>query len=174
MISAEAEFANSLMQYEHHAKSNYRGSVMGCSFVQRDREECCDQMIKDYFIKCPRFPTHDFRMRFQMRRDLFESILNTVVNYDHYFPRKINVVDLQTISPHQKLTFAFWMLANGCFANSTDEYCRLAETTAIENVKRFYKAIEAIYGTTYLHKPNREDLKRLICKADKKGFASMI
>ncbi|TQE01946.1 hypothetical protein C1H46_012444 [Malus baccata] len=66
------------------------------------------------------------------------------------------------------------MLANGCSANSTDEYCRLAESTAIENLKHFCKAIEGIYGATYLCSPNREDLKRLLCKADKKGFLGMI
>ena len=134
MISAEAEFANSLMQYEHHAESSYRGSVMGRSFVQRDKEECYDRMMKDYFIERLRFPAHDFR----------------------------------------KLTSAFRMLTNGCSADSTDEYCRLAESTAIENLKRFCKAIEGIYGATYLHKPNHEDLKRLLRKANKRGFPRMI
>ncbi|CAN6695013.1 unnamed protein product [Malus baccata var. baccata] len=90
MISVEAELANSLMQYEHHAEYSHRGS--------RDREKCHDRMMKDYFI----------------------------------------------------------------------------ERTAIENMNRFYQAIEAIYVATYLRKPNHEDLKRLLRKADKKGFPSMI
>ncbi|KAB2595152.1 hypothetical protein D8674_030602 [Pyrus ussuriensis x Pyrus communis] len=66
------------------------------------------------------------------------------------------------------------MLANGCSADLTDEYCRLAESIAIENLKRFCKAIEGIYGATYLRNPNREDLKRLLRKAEKTGFPSMI
>nr|XP_008362195.2 uncharacterized protein LOC103425872 [Malus domestica]XP_028953229.1 uncharacterized protein LOC114822617 [Malus domestica] len=66
------------------------------------------------------------------------------------------------------------MLANGCSADSTDEYCRLAESTAIENLKRFCQAIQAIYGATYLRKPTREDLKRLLRKADKRGSPGMI
>ena len=110
MNNEEVEFANSLMQYEHHAESSYRGSVTGRSFVQRDREECHDRMMKDYFIERPRFPAHDFRRRFRMRRELFESILNAVVNHDHYFARKIDVVGRQSLSPHQKLTSAFRML----------------------------------------------------------------
>ncbi|KAB2632531.1 hypothetical protein D8674_028778 [Pyrus ussuriensis x Pyrus communis] len=162
------------MQYEHHAKSSYCGSITGRSFVQGDRKECLDRMMKDYFIKCPRYPAQDFRSRFRMRRELFESILNAVVNHDHYFARKIDVVGRQSLSPHQKLTSTFRMLANGCSTNSIDEYYRLAETIAIENLKRFYKAIEAIYRATYIHKPNREDLKRLLRKADKRGFPSMI
>ncbi|XP_068304239.1 uncharacterized protein [Pyrus communis] len=174
MINSEAEFANSLMQYEHHAKSSYRGSVTRRSFVQRDKEECHDRMMKDYFIERPRFPAHDFQMRFRMRRELFENILNVVVNHDHYFARKIDVVGRQSLSPHQKLISTFWMLANWCSADSTDEYCRLAETTVIENLKCFCKAIEAIYGVTYLRKPIRENLKRLLHKADKRGFPGMI
>ncbi|XP_050111874.1 uncharacterized protein LOC126590462 [Malus sylvestris] len=136
LINAEAELVNSFMQYEHHGESSHRGSVTGRSFVQRDREECHDQMMKDYFIERPRFPAHDFRRRFWMRRELFE--------------------------------------ANGCYADSTDEYCRLVESTAIENLKRFCQAIQAIYGATYLRKPTREDLKRLLRKADKRGFPGMI
>ncbi|XP_028960014.1 uncharacterized protein [Malus domestica] len=174
LINAEAELVNSFMQYEHHGESSHRGSVTGRSFVQRDREECHDQMMKDYFIEWPRFPAHDFQRQFRMRRELFEGILNAVVNHDHYFARKIDVVGRQSLSPHQKLTSAFRMLANGCSADSTNEYCRLAESTAIENLKRFCQAIQAIYGATYLRKPTREDLKRLLRKADKRGFPSMI
>nr|XP_008382808.2 uncharacterized protein LOC103445576 [Malus domestica] len=125
------------MQYEHHGESSHRGSVTGRSFVQCDREECHNRMMKDYFIECPRFPAHDFRRRFRMRRELFESILNAVVNHDHYFARKIDAVSRQSLSPHQKLTSAFRMLANVCFADSTDEYCRIADSTVIENLKRF-------------------------------------
>ncbi|CAN6576660.1 unnamed protein product [Malus baccata var. baccata] len=50
MNNEEAEFVNSFMQYEHHAKSSYRGSVTGCSFMQHDREECHDRMMKDYSL----------------------------------------------------------------------------------------------------------------------------
>ncbi|XP_048447582.1 uncharacterized protein LOC125480612 [Pyrus x bretschneideri] len=131
-------------------------------------------MMKDYFIKRPRFPTHDFRRWFWMRRELFESILNADVNHDHCFARKIYVIGQRSLSPHQKLTSAFRMLTNGCSADSTDEYCRLAESTTIENLKSFCQAIQAIYRATYLCKPNCEDLKRFLRKADKRGFLSMI
>ncbi|XP_068309908.1 uncharacterized protein [Pyrus communis] len=116
----------------------------------------------------------NYRGGFQMRRELFDSILNAVVNHNHYFARKIDVIGRQSLSPHQKLISTFWILANGCSADSIDKYCQLAESTAIENLKRFCQAIQAIYGATYLCKPNREDLKRLLRKVDKRGFYSMI
>ncbi|XP_070667483.1 uncharacterized protein [Malus domestica] len=120
MNAEEAEFENSIIQYQHHAKSSHHGFVTRRSFVQRDREECHDQMMKDYFIEHSRYSSHDFRIWFQIRKELFESILN---------------------------------------ADSTDKYCQLVENTTIENLKRFCKAIEAIYGATYLRKPNHKDLK---------------
>ena len=88
LFNAEVELVNSFMQSEHHGESSHRGSVTGRSYVQRDREECHDRMMKDYFIERPRFPAHDFRRRFRMRRELFESILNAVVNHDQYFARR--------------------------------------------------------------------------------------
>ncbi|XP_070681754.1 uncharacterized protein [Malus domestica] len=160
LFNAEDELVNSFMQSEHHGESSHRGSVTGRSFVQRDREECHDRMIKDYFIEHPKFLAHDFRRWFRMRKELFESILNVVINHDHYFAKKIDVAGRQGLSPYQKLPFTFRMLPNRCSADSTDEYYRLAESTAIENMTHFCKVIKAIYGTTYLHKPNREDLKR--------------
>ncbi|XP_068340253.1 uncharacterized protein [Pyrus communis] len=90
MNHEEAEFVNSLMQYEHHVESRY---CHGRSFVQHDREECHDQMMKDYFIEHPRHPPHDFWKWYRMRRELFESILNAVVHHGYYFARKIDAVD---------------------------------------------------------------------------------
>ncbi|XP_009365083.2 uncharacterized protein LOC103954955 [Pyrus x bretschneideri] len=97
-----------------------------------------------------------------------------LVNHDHYFARRLDAAGRQGLSPHQKLTSGFRMLANRCSADSIDEYCRLVESTAIENLKCFYKAIEGIYGAIYLRNPNREDLKKLLRKADKRGFIGMI
>ncbi|KAB2608197.1 hypothetical protein D8674_011365 [Pyrus ussuriensis x Pyrus communis] len=173
LFNAEVELINSFIQSEHHGQSSHCGFVMGCSYVQHDREEYQDRMMKD-FIERLRFPAHDFQRRFRIKRELFERILNAVVNHDHYFARRLDTAGQQGLSPHQKLTSAFRMLANGCSADSTDEYCRLAESTAIENLKCFCKAIEGIYGATYLRNPNREDLKKLLRKVDKRGFPSMI
>ncbi|XP_050133213.1 uncharacterized protein LOC126609311 [Malus sylvestris] len=140
LFNAEVELVNSFMQSEHHGESSHHGSVIGSSYMQRNREGCHDQMMKDYFIECPRFPAHDFWRQFWMRRKLFESILNAVANHDHYFAMRIDAT----------------------------------ESTVIENLKRFCKGIEGIYGATYLRNPNREDLKRFLRKADKKRFPDMI
>ncbi|CAN6562632.1 unnamed protein product [Malus baccata var. baccata] len=63
LFNVEVELINSFMQSEHHDESSHRGSVTGRSYVQRDKEECHDRIMKDYFIKRPRFPAHDFWIR---------------------------------------------------------------------------------------------------------------
>ncbi|XP_068319778.1 uncharacterized protein [Pyrus communis] len=146
MINAEAELANSLMQYEHHVESRHCGSVTGRSFVQHDREECHDRMMKDYFIERPRFPAHDFWGRFWMRREFFDSILNVVVNHDHYFARKIDVIGRQSLSPHQKFTSAFRMLANGCSADSTADLRRCKEEIILQRQESYRKDMEKEFG----------------------------
>ncbi|CAL9001407.1 unnamed protein product [Prunus brigantina] len=42
------------------------------------------------------------------------------------------------------------MLAWGCLANVTDEYCRLGESTAFESLRKFCCTVEAMYGQWYL------------------------
>ncbi|XP_021802808.1 uncharacterized protein LOC110746889 [Prunus avium] len=66
------------------------------------------------------------------------------------------------------------MLAYGCSADSTDEYCRLGESIALECLRKFCFVIEAVYGQWYLRSPNLADLYRLLHKASRRGFPGML
>ncbi|KAI5342327.1 hypothetical protein L3X38_010202 [Prunus dulcis] len=66
------------------------------------------------------------------------------------------------------------MLAWGCSANATDEYCRLGESTALESLCKFCCAIKAVYGQWYLMSLNPTDLYRLLHKASHRGFPDML
>ncbi|CAL8152183.1 unnamed protein product [Prunus armeniaca] len=66
------------------------------------------------------------------------------------------------------------MLAYGCSVDSTDEYCRLGESTALECLRKFCSVIEAMYGQWYLRSPNPADLYRLLHKASRRGFPGML
>ncbi|XP_016651027.1 PREDICTED: uncharacterized protein LOC103336966 [Prunus mume] len=109
-----------------------------------------------------------------MRRGIFYRILNDVVSYEPYFTQKVDACGRQSISPEQKLTVVFQMLAYGCSADSTDEYYRLGESTALECLRKFCSVIEAVYGQWYLRSPNLTDLYRLLHKATHRGFPSML
>ncbi|BBN67207.1 transposable element gene [Prunus dulcis] len=77
------------------------------------------------------------RGRFRMRRELFYRILNNVVAHEPYFIQKIDACGRQSLSPEQKLTVVFRMLAYVCSADSTDEHCRLGESTTFECLRKF-------------------------------------
>jgi hypothetical protein len=54
------------------------------------------------------------------------------------------------------------MLAYGGPADSLDEYLRMAESTILESVRHFCRAIVEIYGPSYLRAPNEEEITALL------------
>ncbi|XP_020272422.1 putative nuclease HARBI1 [Asparagus officinalis] len=66
------------------------------------------------------------------------------------------------------------MLAYGTSADSTDEYVRIGESTAIVCLKRFCRAIVEVYGDEYLRTPNVDDVARLLQKGEERGFPGML
>ena len=71
-----------------------------------------------------------------MRRSLFLQILSNVEAHEPYFTQKRNAAKKLGLSPLQKMTAAFRMLAYGVAADFMDEYVRIVETTAITSLKK--------------------------------------
>ncbi|XP_021805875.1 uncharacterized protein LOC110749960 [Prunus avium] len=151
------------MAVQHHTflleqyaqQSKHGGSVAGREYKNRKREKHHKSLMEDYFCESPFYPLVDFRRRFRMRRELFYRILNDVVAHEPYFTQKIDAWGRQSLSPEQKLTAVFRMLAYGCSADSTDEYYRLGESTSLECLRKFCSVIEAVTAPRlgYKHKP---------------------
>lgn len=70
-----------------------------------------------------------------MKRDLFLRLMNVVEAHDDYFVQKRNVANVLGLSCFQKVTAAFRMLTYGVPADLTDEYVRIAESTALESLR---------------------------------------
>ncbi|POW21257.1 hypothetical protein PSHT_02586 [Puccinia striiformis] len=66
------------------------------------------------------------------------------------------------------------MLAYGCSADFLDEYFRMAESTALESLKRFRRAVVNVFSEEYLCILNPEDILRLLKVAKKQGFPGML
>ncbi|CAL9025008.1 unnamed protein product [Prunus brigantina] len=141
-----------LKQYAQQSK--HGGSVAGREYKNRKREKHHKSRMEDYFCERSLYSQVDFRRQFRMRRELFYRIFNDVVAHEPYFTQKINACGRQSLSPEQKLRAIFRMLAYGCSADSTDEYCRLSESTTLECLRTFCSVIEAVYGQSYLRSPN--------------------
>lgn len=80
-----------------------------------------------------------------MRRDLFLRIMNAVESHDDYFVQKRSAANVLGLSCFQKVAAAFRMLTYGVPADLTDEYVRIAESTAIESLRRFVVAVVDIF-----------------------------
>ncbi|XP_052307623.1 uncharacterized protein LOC112326999 [Populus trichocarpa] len=56
----------------------------------------------------------------------------------------------------------------------TDEYLRIGETTAIESLRAFVKAIVEVFGDWYLRAQNEADVCRLLSIGEQRGFPRML
>ena len=151
----------------------HRGSVLGHRMVNRDRIEGHEKLYCDYFAT-PCVYESFFRMRFRMSRPLFLRIINEVKQYDPYSIQATDAVRVLGLSSLQKITAAGRILAYGTPADSMDEYIRIGESTAIQSLRRFVKAVIAMFGDHYLRSPNNIDIARLLQMGEQRGFLGML
>uniref|UniRef100_A0A2N9I4H8 DDE Tnp4 domain-containing protein n=1 Tax=Fagus sylvatica TaxID=28930 RepID=A0A2N9I4H8_FAGSY len=112
--------------------------------------------------------------RFRMSRPLFFRLQSALEAYDPYFIQKRNAAGTLGLSSLQKMTAALRILAYGVAADSTDEYVRIGESTAVESLKKFVKAVVNIFSEEYLRSPNSNDIARLLAVNEKRGFPGML
>jgi len=126
---------------------------------------------KDYFSgDNSTYNDTDFRRRFRMRRTLFEHIRRKVTSRDRYFVQKRDCTGKPGASSYQKVTAALCMLAYASSADQLDEYIRLSESTILQTLERFCKAVIEEFGPTYLQRPTEEDLETILQLSEKSGF----
>ena len=151
----------------------HRGSVPGYKMVNRDRVEGHKILYRDYFAT-PCVYESFFRMRFRMSRPLFFRIVNEVEQYDPYFIQRTDVVGVLGLSSLQKITAAYRILAYGTPTNSVDEYIIIGESTVIESLRRFVKAVIAMFDDHYLRSPNNINIARLLQMGEQRSFPGML
>jgi hypothetical protein len=91
-----------------------------------------------------------------MSRKLFLDIVYTIWYFDNYFICKKDCTAMVGFSSLQKCTAALRMLAYGAPGDSHDDYIRMAESTAMECISRFCRAMVAMLGSDYLRTPNED------------------
>ncbi|XP_020266873.1 uncharacterized protein LOC109842405 [Asparagus officinalis] len=152
--------ANNLRQQNY--QPIHGGSIPGHAVINRDRETAHQNLVIDYFVDNPRFGEDMFRRRYRMSRSLFIRIVDAVKDHDHYFQQRSDRLGRMGLSPLQKVTAVFRMLAYGLPADATDEYIKIGESTAIESMTRFCRAMVEIFTEWYLRTPNANDIARLL------------
>jgi hypothetical protein len=97
-----------------------------------------------------------------------------VESYDEYFHQKPNAIGVLGASPIQKVVGAFRMLTYGVSADFFDDYVTMGESTIIESLNHFVKAIIVFFGDKYLRAPNAQDTARLMAMNNARGFLGML
>ncbi|KAJ6818967.1 putative nuclease HARBI1 [Iris pallida] len=151
-----------------------RGSIPGHMVINREREEGNSRLWQDYFSENPTYGETFFRRRFRCRRNLFLRIVNGVKEHDNFFVQKKDGLGKLGLSTLQKVTAAHRMLAYGTAADISDEYIRIGESTTIQCLKRFCRAIIEVFGEEYLRHPTPDDIARLLRKGEERGFPGML
>ncbi|XP_062099831.1 uncharacterized protein LOC133805681 [Humulus lupulus] len=86
----------------------------------------------------------------------------SVDRHDNYFVQRRDVMGKLGLSSLQKITAVFRMLAYDIPADAADEYIKIGESTTIESLKRFYRAIVELFTDQYLISPNANGISRLL------------
>ncbi|XP_062213629.1 uncharacterized protein LOC133914557 [Phragmites australis] len=146
------------------------GSVPGHQIINRDRQEGHWRLFRDYFSDDSTYGPTFFRRRFRMRRSLFLRIMHAVEHHDDYFVQRRNAAGQLGLSALQKIAAAFIMLSYGVPADAIDAQVRIAESTIIESLRRFVKAVIDVFGDEYLRAPNENDTARLLAIGEERGF----
>ncbi|KAK9928956.1 hypothetical protein M0R45_026070 [Rubus argutus] len=175
MMANNAMVLGAVANYQSQNQPRMRGSHVGrAPNRERFREERGNNLMQDYFIQRSVFSDVQFRTRYRMSHDVFNRIFADLCQYDSYFVQKSDATKKVGLLPQQKMTSSLGMLAYGASADACDEYCRMGKSTSIESLQRFCRGIVAIYSKEYLRAPTANDLRRLLAKADKRGFPGMI
>jgi hypothetical protein len=109
-----------------------------------------------------------------MSRRFFLRITNIIEAHNLYFKQRTDALGVLGLSCLQKVTAVHRILAYGIPTDLTDEYLRIVETTAIENLKVFVKAIVEFFGYWYLRAPNEADICQLLSIGEQRGFLGML
>ncbi|XP_075486267.1 uncharacterized protein LOC142525866 [Primulina tabacum] len=66
------------------------------------------------------------------------------------------------------------MLVYGLPADVTDEYIQIVESTAIQYMQHFCRAIVEVFAEQYLRSPTANDVARLLYIGKQRGFPGML
>jgi hypothetical protein len=109
-----------------------------------------------------------------MTKHMFLNICHAVSVRDDYFKRKCDAAGVSGFTTVQKVATVLRVLAYGGPVDRLDEYLHMGQSTILENVNHFTRAIVDIYGPTYLREPTASDVAWLLQKAEARGFPDML
>jgi hypothetical protein len=109
-----------------------------------------------------------------MSRKSLLTILSGVRADDNYFTARPDATGKFGFTSYQKCSVAIRMLAYGVAGDLIDEYFRMSESTCLESMYKFCRAVIAVFGIVYLREPTVEGTGRLLSINKERGVLGMI
>ncbi|XP_024178778.1 uncharacterized protein LOC112184771 [Rosa chinensis] len=117
-----------------------------------------DRRLKALYFTSPcRFQGDVFHRRYRMRPHVFDQMMHNVANHDPYFVQTDDASGKVGLSTEQKLTCAMRILGYKLPTDLCDEFLDVAESTALEILLHFTRAIWNVYHKHYLRRPTPAD-----------------
>jgi hypothetical protein len=92
-----------------------------------------------------------------MNKELSMTLFQGVRDYDFYFVMKKGAIGVLGFSTIHKCTAAMRTLAYGAPSDPHDDFLRVADSTPIESMYWFCKAVVAVFGPNYMRGPNESE-----------------
>ena len=131
-------------------------------------------LFQDYFAEDSTYDDMDFWRHFRMNKEVFWKLLHGVREYDDYFVYKKDCCGVWGFTSLQKCTAALRMLAYGTPGDLKDELLRMGESTTIECMYKFCRAVVGKFKTDYLRGPNEAETQRILAQNEARGFPGML
>nr|GEZ36694.1 hypothetical protein [Tanacetum cinerariifolium] len=132
-------------------KRRRRANRLTRNSITRDRYGAHERLVAAFFSEEPMYDEVKFQKTFRMARNLFNEIVNAVIDHDPFFRNNIDCTKKEGISG------------------------LLNERTSRMALDHFRRSVMRIYGPEYLRKPTVTDVEKLyVYHEEKHGFSGML